>query len=124
MSLVSDAEKLSANDAYYSEYMSCLAIERALGLRKFQDAWTIATAASYDKAYSGLRMRKQAMAALAAHELGWKRQARNLIQRTIHQCELRGDAVILKEVCSIGAAVTGDARLKERAKELGQLLTA
>jgi hypothetical protein len=106
MSLISDAEKLKANDAYYSEFISYLAIEQALQLGNCHDAWMMATAA------------------VATLGLGWKRQARNLILRTMHACETYGDAALLKDLYSTGAQVTGDARLKRRAKELADLLTA
>jgi len=124
MSLVSAAEELGANEAYYTEYMSCLAIERALLLKNFDDAWAMATAAGSEGAFADLRIRRRTVAAIAAHKLGRKREARVLIQRTIRECEARGDAALLADAYSVGADVTGDARLKRRAKAVAKLLTA
>jgi hypothetical protein len=123
MSLVSVAERLNANDAYCSESLTCVAIERALMLRNFRGAWEIANA-SRETSYSHLSLRRLAMAATAAHALGWQRRARAIIEKVIPKCEALGDARLLSEVYQRGANITGSARLSRLAKKLADLLAA
>lgn len=125
-SLISGALESATLDAYHRELLAYFAAERALRLRDFRHAWGLATDESTDSSgyWATLRIRKQLVAAAAAHGLGRGREARALVERAVSQAENLSLAPILGDAYRIASGITGDARLKRKARDVQRLLTA
>lgn len=124
MSLFSLAQSLKVDTRLQRTLAAFLLAEQALSLGEFRKAWSMALAGAQAFPNSAIAMDFHSLAAVAAHELGMKRDADTIIGRTIEQCATHGDAALLARYCSIGAQITGDPRLATRAKELSGLLSA
>jgi hypothetical protein len=122
--LLPDSEGLDASDAFHRELVTYFPAARALRLRHFRDAWTLANTPGEGMRYPRLAVRRQLIAAAAAHELEQFRDARRLIEATIPVAERLGSAVLLRDAYSIAAKVTGEARFRRQANEVARLLTA
>jgi hypothetical protein len=64
------------------------------------------------------------VAALAAHSLERRREARTLIEATMPNARKLGAAEILRDACSVAATITGESRFKSEVEELSDLITA
>jgi hypothetical protein len=64
------------------------------------------------------------VAALAAHALEYRHEARSLIEATIPNARKLGVAEILRDACSVAATITGESRFKSEVEDLTDLITA
>jgi hypothetical protein len=118
-------EDLACSDpANVADMTSYLGAVCALRSRNFSEAWTTASKDASRSKSPVWVVRSQLVAALAAHELGWRREAQSLIQASIPQAETLASAATLKQAYSVAARVTADTKFARKAKELTKLIVA
>jgi len=113
---------LSACDAYHRELASYFTAKRALLSHRYQDAWTLATAACERNKYFTLTVRQQTVAAAAAGKLGRLREAHTMIDHAVSAAEKLGSAAVLRDAYLAAADVSEEARFRRKASELNSLL--
>jgi len=113
---------LSACDAYHRELASYFEAKRALLSHRYQDAWSLATAACERNKYFTLTVRQQTVAAAAAGRLGRRREAHAMIDRAVSAAEKLGSAAVLRDAYLAAADIREEARFRRKAGELNSLL--
>jgi hypothetical protein len=111
-------------DSYHRELLSYFEVERLLRLRRFQDALTLATGGGDHWRWATLTVRRQLVAAAAAHAVKQVREARTLIESAIPAAEGLCSAPILRDAYRVAGMVTGESRFKRQASEIARLLIA
>jgi hypothetical protein len=113
-----------AYDGYHGQVADYLKAERALRRRALTEAWKLSSETGESRAYPALAVRRQLVAAAAAHQLERAQQARAFMEAAIPAAEEIGSAPILRDAYAVAAAITGDSGFRRSAGELSRLLTA
>jgi hypothetical protein len=124
LKLLPDGAALARCDAYHRELVTYFFAERALKLRQFGEAWTLAHKEDERAEYAALTVSRRLIAALAAHELGRPTDARSLIEAVIPTAEQLGSVPTLRDAYFVAARVMRDPAFRRRANDLTRLLTA
>jgi hypothetical protein len=122
-SLILCVDRPEALNAYHRELLAYSAAERALRLREFQSAWTLANDDGHYGRWATLTVRRQLVAAAAAHGLERGREARDLIDSAVPAAERLHSAPILRDAYRLAGRITGDSRFRRKASEVARLLT-
>ncbi|MGB8910103.1 MAG: hypothetical protein WCC84_15265 [Candidatus Cybelea sp.] len=122
--LFPESAEVSSCEAYYQQLISYAAAERALRLRRFRDAFFLASSGCDEKGFTALSARRRLTAARAAHQLKRKREAQTMIEETVFEAERLGIAPLLRDAYHAAATLTEDARYKRWAREIGKIITA
>lgn len=124
LKLLPEGPALAQCDAYHRELVTYFFAERALKLRRFGEAWTLAHKEDERGEYAALTVSRRLIGALAAHELGRSEDARALIEAVIPTAEQLGSVPTLRDAYFAAARVMRDASFRRRANDLTRLLTA
>jgi hypothetical protein len=127
LALLADAPDLRVHVGPHEGMLSHITAIRAFCLNRYDEASRLAARAKTGLQSADLRalvIGSQVLSAAAAHKLGRKQQATELIEPALPAAEKLRAAPILRDAYRVAAVVIGDHRFQQKAEAIAECLTA